>query len=311
MDWSLIKMAMAVVSLLLPTFAVQGASCTTDEVELRVLGSGGPELNDGRFSSSYLVSYQGKAQVLIDAGSGASIAFGDSGSNFNDLAAILLTHLHVDHSVDLPAFVKGSYFTNREHDLVVLGPAGNDLMPSTSSYLESLFADRGAYPYLEEYLSTSEPAEYKLKVTDVPLEKGKTYSYQLTPELEVKARFVHHGPVAAVAWRVNIANCAITFSGDMSNNFDVLAQLAQNSDILVAHNAIPETASKVARNLHLLPSEIGQIAQQAKVKKLVLSHFMNRTLNMQSQTLNLIRKSYQGPIELADDGSVYLLSNKR
>ena len=35
-----------------------------------------------------------------------------------DLKAILLTHLHVDHVADLPAFVKGAYFTNRKTEFV-------------------------------------------------------------------------------------------------------------------------------------------------------------------------------------------------
>src|SRR5580658_1660035 len=56
---------------------VEGAqadtTCTGTGVELQVLGSGGPELQDKRASSSYVVWRDGKARVLIDAGGGAAL----------------------------------------------------------------------------------------------------------------------------------------------------------------------------------------------------------------------------------------------
>lgn len=304
----LTKQVLFATGLFLLALNARANSCADDNVSLQVLGSGGPEIDDGRFSSSYLVKHQNKAAILIDAGSGASFAFGESGAKFEDVQAILLTHLHVDHSVDLPAFVKGSYFTNRVSDLSILGPSGNRLMPATSEYVNALLGSNSAYPYLEEYVSSDITSDYNIKVQDVPLERNKVFSYQVSSGIQVQAVFVHHGPVAAVAWRVNIANCSVTFSGDMSNQFEVLANLAKDSDILVAHNAVPEKASKIAKNLHMPPSVIGKVAKQANVKKLVLSHFMNRTLSVQKQTLAIIRKHYSGPIKMATDGAEYLLS---
>lgn len=306
----LTKQVLFATGLFLLALNARANSCAGDNVSLQVLGSGGPEIDDGRFSSSYLVKHHNKAAVLIDAGSGASFAFGESGAKFEDVQAILLTHLHVDHSVDLPAFIKGSYFTNRVSDLSILGPSGNSLMPATSEYVNALLGSSSAYPYLEEYVSKDIASDYNIVVKDVPLERNKVFSYQVSPGVQVQSAFVHHGPVAAVAWRVNIANCSITFSGDMSNQFEVLASFAKDSDILVAHNAVPERASKVAKNLHMPPSEIGKVAKQAKVKRLVLSHFMNRTLSVQKQSVAIIRKEYSGPVELATDGATYLLSNK-
>ena len=71
--------------------------------------------------------------------------------------------------------------------------------------------------------------------------------------------------------------------------------------MLVAHHAIPEEAGGVARNLHMPPSVIGQIASDASVKQLVLSHRMNRTFGKEAQTTQLIRDHYQGPVEFAED----------
>jgi ribonuclease BN (tRNA processing enzyme) len=113
--------------------------------------------------------------------------------------------------------------------------------------------------------------------------------------------------VAAVAWRVELAGCSIVFSGDMSNQFDVLSTFANEADLLIAKNTVPDNASGVALNLHMTPSAIAQIAKQAQVKQLLLSHFMKRTLNIQKQTQAIIRQKYRGPIILATDGLVVSL----
>jgi ribonuclease BN (tRNA processing enzyme) len=49
------------------------------------------------------------------------------------------------------------------------------------------------------------------------------------------------------------------------------------------------------------PSVIGQIAGDAHVRELVLSHRMLRTLGKEDQTLSEIRKRYAGPVKFAND----------
>jgi ribonuclease BN (tRNA processing enzyme) len=49
------------------------------------------------------------------------------------------------------------------------------------------------------------------------------------------------------------------------------------------------------------PSVIGQIAQEAQVKRLVLSHRMLRTLGKEEQSLSEIRKNFSGPVAFAND----------
>ena len=244
----MLKIFCTLLSILLSTHT-NANLCKNDQVKLQVLGSGGPELDDGRNSSGYLIWYQDKARVLIDAGAGTSVEYGRSGAKFEDLDAILLTHLHVDHSADLAAFIKGSYFTSRSVNLPLYGPAANDLMPATSNYLQRLMGDKGAFAYLNGYANKRADADYKVFATDVPLLKGQTFKYSLTKD----------------------------------------------------------NASGAAVNLHMTPSSIAKIAQQAQVKQLVLSHFMKRTLNIQKETLGIIRAKYRGPIILASDGLVVSL----
>ncbi len=276
-----------------------GTSCQSSGVWLQVLGSGGPELDDARASSSYVIWHNGKARVLVDLGGGGMLRFGQSGAELNDLDAILLSHLHVDHSNDLPALLKASFFTGRKRDLLIFGPTGNSLMPSTTDFVKSLFGANGAYRYLSDYIDGS--GSYRLIPYDVDAEGKSEQAVRTETGFQLTAVPVHHGPIPALAWRVYIGGKSITFSGDMNNDNGTLAPLAKQSDILLAHLAIPEGTVGIAANLHMPPSVIGQIAASARVKQLVLSHRMNRTLGKEKASMIQIRNSFRGPLTFADD----------
>ncbi len=276
-------------------------SCEPGRVAVQVLGSGGPELGDRRASSSYLVFIDGKARVMVDAGGGSSLNFERSGARFEDLDAVLFTHLHVDHIADWPVYVKAGFFSQRRRDLPVYGPDGNQLLPDIGSFQSRLFAD--AWPYLKDNIDDS-PATYKLPAQVVTAE---TIWQQPLERLTLSALKVNHGPLPALAWRVDAAGCGITFSGDTSARTDNLIALATGTDLLVAHNAIPESARGVARRLHMPPSRIGEVAAQSAVSGVLLSHRMQRTLGRESETRDYIRQFYNGDISFADDLTLYRL----
>jgi len=300
------------------------------DVKLQILGSGGPEINDGLASSSYLIWVNNKASVLIDAGGGSSLNFEKSGANFNDLDVILLTHLHVDHSVELPVYIKAGYFSSRARVLPVLGPNEGGDFPSTVAFVNALFDDRNnarlssVYPYLSDNLYQQTSTDFLIDAKSYPfnntsLEKSvgsqkgenKIWKSQLTDNLSVSAIQVTHGNIPAIAWRVDYRvadhECSISFSGDMNGMSGNLQKLAKDSDWLVAHNAVPENAGSIAKFLHMTPSKIGEIANVANVKNLVLSHFMNRTSSKKLQAVNQIKKQYKGKIHLSKDLQIFNL----
>jgi len=294
----LILLKLALTSFLLPTLV--WANCIDHSVTLQVLGSGGPEIDDQRASSSYLVWADNKAVALIDMGGGASLNYELSGAKFNDLDVVAFSHFHIDHSADFPVLIKGSYFSTRKRPLPIFGPEGNQLMPSTVGFIQNMFADGGSFGYLNDFLKPNGDS-YWLDPQSVTMTKDVIQSFQINPSLRLSTIAVHHGPIPSLAWRVDIYHCSITFSGDMNNDFHSLAKLATNTDILVAHNAVPEQATGAARNLHMPPSEIGLIAKKAAVKKLVISHRMKRTLGREKETEQYIRNAYSGDIIFAND----------
>jgi ribonuclease BN (tRNA processing enzyme) len=119
--------------------------------------------------------------------------------------------------------------------------------------------------------------------------------------LSAYAARVIHGSVPALAWRVEIGGKSIVFSGDTNGEGADLVRLAKDADLFIAHNAVPEGATGVERRLHMPPSVIGQIAQEAHVKRLVLSHRMLRTLGKEEQSLSEISLNFSGPVAFAND----------
>lgn len=281
--------------------AANAQNCGTEGVAVQVLGSGGPELQDKRASSSYLVWQERKARVLVDAGGGSALRFGESGATMSQLEVILFTHFHVDHSGDFPALIKSSWFEDRKQLLPIYGPPGNDFMPSTTEFVSDFFgAKRGAYRYLSELLVTGEGGSYLMQPHNVVAEETPKVEFR-TADLTAYGVRVIHGAVPALAWRVALGAKSLVFSGDTNGEGQGLVRLAKEADLFIAHNAVPEGATGVERRLHMPPSVIGEIAGKAQVKKLVLSHRMLRTLGKEEQTLAEIRKNYAGPVEFAND----------
>ena len=75
-----------------------------------------------------------------------------------------------------------------------------------------------------------------------------------------------------------------------------LATIAQGADVLICESAFPDEMKVPG---HLTPSLAGEIASQAGVRKLVLTHFYPECdrVDVSAQC----RKTYGGPLVLAED----------
>ena len=287
-------------------FASQVApgQCDSKRVTLQILGTRGPEILDGQASTGYLIWLDNKARLIVDAGPGSLQRFEQSQANFEDVDLMLFTHFHADHSADFPSYIKGAFFTDRTKDLLVMGPTGTQFVASATQFVQrAIGSDGGMYPYLGDVLDKNARSAYKVKVTDIPwsfsdLSIKKIYQKN---GIVVKTVSTHHGPFPSQGYRVELAGCVLSFTGDMSGRLGAMPGLAKNSDILVAHNAIPENATGVPALLHMTPSYIGRMAKEAHVKLLLLTHLMKRSLSVKPQTLKLIRQQYQGKVLFPND----------
>jgi len=283
--------------------AVQNAGICPPEmgVALQVLGSGGPVADDARASSGYLVWVDGHARVLVDAGGGSFLRFGEASARFEDLELVALSHFHTDHSADLSALLKSGYFSKRKRSLVISGPGPGGGFPGLDGFLQGMFdPQRGSYAYLSGYFDGSDGLVELQTVTVDQKAESVTRVFQ-NNGLNVSALGVPHGIVPSLAYRAEIGDTKIVFASDQNGSSADFLEFAKGADILIAHLAIPEKATGVARRLHAPASVIGQMAADSGAGILLLSHFMARSLSDLDSSVEQIRTQFDGRILLAQD----------
>lgn len=280
---------------------VDRRTCAPTGLHVQVLASGGPELDDGQASSGYVVWVDGRARVLVDAGSGTATRFEEAGGDFADLEAILISNLQADHSADLPAFINGSINAGRTRPLPVYGPSEGALTPGFNEWIDLMIGPRGAYRYLSDHLSPLSAGGYEIVPYELDATARRRISVLRREDIVISAMPTDHGQIPALAWRVDVDGIGITFTGDSANRRQTLADFAKGSAVLVAHHAVPERVRGAARELHMPPSQIGRIAAQADVDLLILSHRMSRTRGREAQSRRNIESEFRGPIVFADD----------
>jgi ribonuclease BN (tRNA processing enzyme) len=290
---------------------------TPRRLSVTVLGSGGPIADPHRVSAGYVLSIDGKPRILVDAGGGTFERIGRSGLDVSFLEQILLTHMHIDHTSDLPAVIMHLYMRDRNRPIAVTGPAGpprNDAAPEDASpqpgtieFVRLLFGPDGAW----RYMNTFEGFGINVRETPSAPSDPTVHAVPVDQALDdlgisIHAVGVPHGMMPAVAFRIECAEESVVFSGDISGSTEALIELAKNCSMLIHDCALPERDVPHGK-LHAKPSAIGQTAQQSGAKILLLSHFMPAIEDEIGEAVDIIRREYSGRIEAATDLKTYEL----
>ena len=269
-------------------------SCPATGVAVQTLGSGGPRMSRDRASASYLLWIDGRSRMLVDAGGGAFLRFGQADARIENLSLIAISHLHPDHVSDLPALLWGDMA--RTAPLAISGPSGNDVVPSLPVFLGHLFDQKnGAFQVLGGTLGGSSGRGVPLEVTVVDVTKGDASTVLGHQDMTVTAIGIPHGNIPALAYRVRTANATIVFSTDQNGTNPRFVDFARGADVLVMHLAI---AAGATSPLHASPEVVGRVARDAQVRRLVLSHIGQFDLE---PAVADVKKYYTGPLTVGSD----------
>jgi ribonuclease BN (tRNA processing enzyme) len=269
-------------------------ACEESPVVLQVLGSGGPR-GLGRASSGYLLRIDGVGRVMVDAGGGTFARFHEAGARVEDLELLALSHFHADHSAEVPALL-----WLKPTDMLVSGPTGSQSYPSVDEYATDMFGPEGVYRAV-----TSGEGLNTLTVDVTQAEPTEVFK---SDAMRVTALGVPHGPVPAIGYRIDIGDVSIAFSSDQNGSDPAFVEFASGVDVLVAHVAVPESISGRVSDLHAKPSVWGQMATDADVGLLVLSHLLGvapRSADGElagfDEKLAALQSTYEGPLVIAED----------
>ncbi len=214
-------------------------------MELTILGSGTcvPSLERG--GPANLLKIGGK-NIVIDLGPGTLNKLFKAGISYKDIDIVLLTHFHSDHVSELNSFIQALNWTpkyTRKKDLVIIGPVGlKKLIKQGVFNIHSL------------------PNTYKIKIKEI---KHKIVEKKFV----IKSYKTPHSP-ESLAYKFEEKGKSLVISGD--TDFDEgLINFSKNTDVLLLECSFPNNMKMEG---HLIPKECGLIAEEAKVKKLVLTH---------------------------------------
>jgi ribonuclease Z len=268
-------------------------------MDVTLLGTGCPQVSTERYGPANLVRHDGGA-FLVDCGSGTTQRLLGAGSAGRDLDAVLLTHLHSDHLVDLYQLIVLSWHHGRDRPQRVFGPPGTKrFVQDTMAVWQAELAQRIAHE--------KRPSTRALETEIAEIGPGEVLRHN---GVTVTAVAVAHQPVKhAYGFVFEAGGQKLVFSGDTAY-CPALIEAARGCDVLVhecfihremklAPGRTPEGINNVAA-YHTLSSEVGKVATEAKARCLVLNHFVPVVFD-KAALLAEVRRDYTGPIVVGED----------
>lgn len=274
-----------------------------------LLGTGIPIPNPDRACAATLV-VAGETTVLVDTGRGALTRLVSAG--YNDVSMILYTHFHSDHISELGEIMVNRTIAGADKPMTVLGPKGAD---EVVKGLLAGFARDNEYRKAHHGEHWHE-AGMRADVTE--FEPGVIYD---NGGLKITMFDVDHEPIEpAVGYRFDFAGKSIVISGDTVAT-PRMTEAARGCDVLI-HEAIdvetirrgqamvqrtdPRRAALIEDLLdyHTPTLDLARIAQEAGVKKLVITHLIPSIAPSDAPEKNFIRgmsEIYSGPIVVGRD----------
>jgi ribonuclease BN (tRNA processing enzyme) len=251
-------------------------------MKLTVVGCSGSFPSVESACSSYLVEADGY-RLLLDMGNGA-LGELQRHCGLYDLDAIVLSHLHADHCIDMCGYFVARYYRfegGRCAPLPVHGPRGTEKRLTT------------AYDDTPTDTSMSEVFAFHSLSAGASFEAGP---------FTVHAELVDH-PVEAYGFRITHRDSGRTlvYSGD-TGPCRALSRLARGADLLLCEASFTDGKENIA-GLHLNGRQAGEYAREAGAGRLVLTHIPPWT--DPQGNLRDAKAAFDGPVELAHPRAVY------
>jgi ribonuclease BN (tRNA processing enzyme) len=250
-------------------------------MRLTVVGNSGSYPGPGSPASCYLLEDEvdGRTwRLLLDLGSGALGAL----QTYVDpltVDAVLLSHLHADHCLDLCGFyvMRKYHPSGPQPRLPVWGPAG------AAGRMARAY-DHHEYPGMNE--------EYSFR--DYP-----DTEFAVGPFTVLARKVVH--PVTAYALRITAGGRTLVYSGDTAR-CDALTEQAKAADLFLCEASFL-TGTDEPEGIHLTGAEAGEVAAEAGATRMLLTHVP--PWYDPQVALAEAMGTFAGPLELARTGLVY------
>jgi ribonuclease Z len=271
------------------------------ELQVIFLGTGGSIPTPQRGLSA--VAIRRKSELLLfDCGEGTQRQMIQVGVGFHRKTKIFITHMHGDHILGLPGLLQTMSLLDREKKLEIYGPQGIKAFVEAISQtvrfslifpVEVYEVEAGLVCKEREYEVYATPSKHMTSsfayaLTEKP-RPGRFYPEKAralgVPEGRLWSRLQHGSSVKLSDGRIVKPEMVlgsprsgrkIVYTGDTMPS-ENLVMLAENADLLI-HEATfdDELAERAREDGHSTPSQAAEIAKEAGVKRLILTHISAR-----------------------------------
>jgi ribonuclease Z len=291
-----------------------------------LVGTGGPIANERRVSQCTAVIAGGEF-LLVDAGSGSARRSSLLKLPGAHLSGILLTHYHSDHIGDLGEMNIQSWMDGRTASLEVFGPEGIDDIVDGFNKVYARDVTYRKVHHGEEYMPRDAGI---MRSTTIVFQDPEEATLVLDRNgLKVYAFPVNHEPASpAVGYRFEYAGNVVVITGDTKKT-DKLAEYARDADILISEvlsfDLVRMTVDSLTRlgleraagmigdvlDYHMDPVQVGEVARDAGVKKLVFTHVFPPAPDILDLVFTLgTKEAYSGEVIMGEDGMFFTLDAK-
>ncbi|HVA34347.1 MAG TPA: MBL fold metallo-hydrolase [Candidatus Baltobacteraceae bacterium] len=249
-------------------------------IRLRIVGSSPSVQRPGRVCSSYLLRTR-EASVLVDLGSGA-LGNLHLAIDYPQLDAVVITHMHADHFLDLIPLRYALKYGPLLRDLRLplwLPPGGSKMLRTICN----AFAPEGTSDFLDEVFEVREfDPSRQLDIGDLKLTFCKTRHY-----------------IDTYAVRAERDHSSVVYSSDTAP-CDEVVELARNCSLFLCEATLGLGTENGCDRGHLSAEEAGDMAQRAGAHRLVLTHYSSTYAH--DELMEAAVSRFKGRISIADDG---------
>ena len=234
---------------------------------IKALGTVSPFCKDNKNCPGFLIKYQDN-NLLLDCGNGVTRLL-DMNNDLKNLT-IIISHLHPDHYGDLISLLQGIYVYRK------LGYIKSNIklyIPDCDEEIEKEYF-QGADGWWDSTSRRVKILDYRLieKYAEIAGVKFIGYSDIKTTigDMSISSLNVPH-QVKSYAIKVKTPDGTVVYSSDTGTNNE-LRRFANNADLFICESTFLKGQYRETDN-HLYAYEAAQIAKDAKVGILLLTHF--------------------------------------
>jgi len=240
-------------------------------MKLTFLGSGTGFAYAKRAAPGILIKFvKPNLNIMLDCGPGNVRQLAKAGLSTNDVDAVMFTHLHPDHTLDLADFLFCAKYqvVNKKNLPSALNKFIKQYSPKHDGFRSKpllLVGPVGFKNFYKRLLALYGPwiksSAYRLDIKEV------TESAFKIKGIRFKTAFMLHEKYS-VGYRIESKEKTIVYSGDTGYCGNIV-KLGTNADILILECS---ASDQVKLPFHLQPRDIARIGKETKAKKILLAH---------------------------------------